>query len=45
MNSLLFLLPISALLAAIALRAFWWAVQNEQFDELDKAAHSVLDDE
>ncbi len=45
MNSLLFLLPISALLVVVALRAFWWAVHNEQFENLDTAAKSVLDDE
>jgi cbb3-type cytochrome oxidase maturation protein len=45
MNSLFFLLPISALLVLIALRAFWWAVHHDQFENLDRAARQALDND
>jgi cbb3-type cytochrome oxidase maturation protein len=44
--SILFvLIPIGLLLLGIAIRAFFWAVDHDQFDELDRAAESILFDD
>jgi cbb3-type cytochrome oxidase maturation protein len=42
---LLFLIPLGLGLVAIALWAFIWAVNHDQFDDLDRAAHSILFDD
>lgn len=39
------LIPLSLLLLSIAVWAFFWAVRNEQFDDLDTPALDVLDDD
>jgi len=44
--SILFvLIPLGLVLLAIAIWAFVWAVDHDQFDELDRAAHSILFDD
>ena len=45
MNILLMLIPLSALLISLAIWAFVWAVNNRQFDDLDKQAVDILSDE
>lgn len=45
MNSLYLLAPIAFLLVVIAVRAFFWAVDNDQFDDLDAAGRSILFDD
>ena len=45
MNVLLVLVPVSFLLIAAAVWAFFWAVRNGQFDGLDSAAFEPLADE
>jgi len=45
MSILFLLIPIGLLLIAIAVWAFLWAVDHEQFEDLDKAAHSILYDD
>lgn len=35
---------MSALLLGFAVWAFFWAVKNNQFDDLDTPAYSMLDD-
>ncbi len=38
----LFLVPISLLLATVALIAFLWSLNSEQYDDLDGAAQRIL---
>jgi len=42
---LLLLIPLGLGLAALALWAFFWAVDDGQFDDLESPAWSVLSDE
>lgn len=44
MAILLLLIPISLLLIAIAGALFVWAVDNHQFDDLDRHGFDILDD-
>ena len=45
MNILLYLIPIALTLGLVGLVAFFWAMRNGQFDDLDGAAHRVLRDD
>ena len=45
MNVLLYLIPIALTLGLTGLIAFFWAIRNGQFEDLDGAAHRVLRDE
>lgn len=45
MTVLLFLIPISLVLLAIAVGAFFWAVRQGQFDDLDTPALDILSDD
>lgn len=45
MNALLYLIPIALLMGLTGLAAFLWAVRSGQFDDLDGAAHRILDDD
>ena len=45
MNSLYLLAPIALVLVVIAVKAFFWAVDNDQFDDLDAAGRSILFDD
>lgn len=45
MSGLLLLIPISLLLIAIAGATFVWAVNHDQFDELDRHGFDILDDD
>jgi cbb3-type cytochrome oxidase maturation protein len=45
MSILFVLVPLGLVLLAIAVWAFFWAVDHDQFDELDRAAHSILFDD
>ena len=47
MNSLYLLIPFTGVFLGIAIWAFIWAVNNDQFDDMDSAASSILfeDDE
>jgi cbb3-type cytochrome oxidase maturation protein len=45
MNILLYLIPIALTLGAAGLIAFFWAMRNKQFDDLDGAAHRMLRDD
>ncbi|WP_300615693.1 cbb3-type cytochrome oxidase assembly protein CcoS [Dokdonella sp.] len=38
MNIILFLIPLSAVLVVLGGFAFFWAVDNDQFDDLDTPA-------
>jgi cbb3-type cytochrome oxidase maturation protein len=45
MSILFVLVPLGMMLLAIAVWAFFWAVDHDQFDEFDRAAHSILFDD
>ncbi|MEH6558696.1 MAG: cbb3-type cytochrome oxidase assembly protein CcoS [Oceanicoccus sp.] len=45
MDSIFILIPIALIFSAIAIRAFLWAVDNNQYDDLDAAAQSILFDD
>ena len=45
MTILFTLIPLSLALAAIAIAAFFWAVNDGQFEDLDAAANSALEEE
>jgi len=45
MTILLFLIPISLILLGIAVAAFFWAVRQGQFDDLDTPALDILADD
>ena len=45
MTSLFVLIPLSILLLIVAIWAFFWAVNNGQFDDLDTPAHRILEDD
>lgn len=45
MDSLFILIPIALVFVAIAIKAFIWAVNNHQYDDLDAAGRSILFDD
>ena len=45
MESLILLIPLALLLIGIAIKVFFWAVDDGQFDDLEGPAHSILFDE
>lgn len=45
MTILYMLIPISLLFLSIAVWAFFWAVKNNQFDDLEGPAYRILFDE
>lgn len=45
MSALLILIPVALLLGGLGLYAFFWAQKNDQFDDLDGAAHRILMDD
>jgi cbb3-type cytochrome oxidase maturation protein len=45
MNILFFIIPLSALIAAVGVAAFLLANRNGQFDDLETPAYRILDDD
>ncbi len=45
MNILFVLVPVSLLLVGAAIYAFFWAVDNGQFDDLDTPAFTAIEEE
>ena len=45
MSIALLLIPLALLLLGVAIGAFFWAVDNGQFEDLDEAAAAALSDE
>ncbi len=45
MSVLLYLIPIALTLGLTGLVAFFWALKNGQFEDLDGASHRALRDE
>jgi len=44
MSVLVYLIPAALFLGVLGLCGFLWAVRSGQFDDLDGAAHRILDD-
>lgn len=42
MESLFFLIPLALIFCLLTVKAFFWAVNNHQFENLDSAAYSVF---
>ncbi|MDJ0876980.1 MAG: cbb3-type cytochrome oxidase assembly protein CcoS [Halieaceae bacterium] len=45
MDSLYILIPIAVVFCAIAIKLLLWAIDNGQYDDLDKEAWRILMDE
>jgi len=45
MSILLVLIPLSLLLLGLGIAAFFWAVRNDQFEDMDSPAWKVLLDD
>jgi cbb3-type cytochrome oxidase maturation protein len=45
MDSLYILIPIAVFFAAIAAKLFFWAVDNNQFDDLETEGQRILFDD
>ena len=45
MNAIYFLIPIALLLFGGAVAAFWWAVDHEQFEDLEGEGERILFDD
>jgi cbb3-type cytochrome oxidase maturation protein len=39
------LIPLSVILMVLAIGFFFWAIKNDQFDDLDTPALDILDDD
>ncbi len=45
MAALYVMIPAALILVALAIRLFFWAVDNGQYEDLDGPAHSILFDD
>ncbi len=45
MNAIYFLIPLTLLLLALAIALFFWAVNSDQYSDLDKESQQILFDE
>ena len=45
MDIIYLLIPLALILLIAAIFAFFWAVKNDQFDDLDREASSILFEE
>lgn len=45
MNALALLIPVALILGGLGLAAFFWALNNRQYDDLDGAAARILLDD
>jgi len=45
MEIIVYLIPVALGLGALGLAAFLWSVNSDQYDDLDGAAHRILDDD
>lgn len=45
MNIIYVLIPLSVILMLLAIAFFFWAVKNDQFDDLDTPALDILDED
>lgn len=44
MSIIVYLIPVALGLGLLGLGAFLWSVNSDQYDDLDGAAHRILDD-
>lgn len=42
MEAILILIPVSLVIVGCAIAAFFWAVDNDQYDDIDKGANEAL---
>ena len=42
MEAILILIPVSLVIIGCAIAAFFWAVDNDQYDDVDKGASEAL---
>ena len=42
MEIVFYLIPLALVILVVAIRAFFWAVNNDQFNDLDKEANRIL---
>lgn len=45
MDILIYLIPVALTLGVAGLAAFFWAMRNNQFEDLDGASYRILHDE
>lgn len=45
MSIIYVLIPLAILIVALAVVIFFWAVKNNQFDDLERQGHSILFDD
>lgn len=45
MDSLFILIPVALIFCLIAIKLLLWAIDNGQYDDLEKEAHRILMDE
>lgn len=45
MESLYFLIPLALLFCSIFIGLFVWAIKNHQFEDLDREAQRILEDD
>lgn len=45
MAVMIYLIPAALVMGALALAAFFWAVKDNQYEDLDGAAHRILIDD
>ena len=45
MNIIVYLIPVALGLGLLGLLTFLWSVNSDQYEDLDGAAHRILDDE
>ncbi len=45
MAALYVMIPVAMIIVAIAIKLFFWAVDNGQYEDLDGPAHSILFDD
>ena len=45
MSIIVYLIPVVLGLGLLGLGAFLWSVNSDQYDDLDGAAHRILDDD
>lgn len=45
MSIIIFLIPVALALGLIGLGAFLWSVNSDQYDDLDGAAHRILEED
>ncbi|GAA0611482.1 cbb3-type cytochrome oxidase assembly protein CcoS [Paenochrobactrum glaciei] len=45
MSSLIFLIPIALILGGVALAAFFWTLNNGQYEDMEGAGHRIFIDD